>query len=194
MKKIPIKIIQVTSPGGDTKKGAILDSQYYFQMEEGSREKIQAFEKLYFDTVKKATKIMPKKKSNRKAFHYWKIGKLLFDFNNSIKNEFEITNFNQAIIRDFGLYSKRQTAAIIQFGKEFTEKDISDDVSFSHYLELLWIAHLLKENGVLEKEKKRLLKISKEKILPNRDEYRKELSKISAVLKKKSQQKINVKK
>ena len=58
---------------------------------------------------------MPKQKSERSPLHFWKIGKLLSDFNKSIKNEFEITNYNQAVIRDFGLYNKSVLGDILQF-------------------------------------------------------------------------------
>ena len=58
--------------------------------------KLKKFKKKYFDLIKKSTKIMPKEKSKRKASHFWQIGKLLYDFNKSIENEFEITNYQQA--------------------------------------------------------------------------------------------------
>jgi hypothetical protein len=108
---------------------------------------------------------------------------LLYDFNKSIESQFEITNFTQAVIRDFDLYGTRQTAAILQLGKEFSKKDISDNVSFSHYLELLFITKMLKENGLLEKEKERLLAMGQNNTLPTLLVYRKELRVISKKLK-----------
>ena len=182
MNKIPIKIVELSSPSGQTAIDVMIDV-YDFDDIENPQQKIKEFKKKYFDLIKKSQNIMPKEKSKRKPSHFWEIGKLLYDFNKSIENEFEITNFTQAVIRDFGLYGTRQTAAILQFGKEFSKKDISDDISFSHYLELLWMTKLLKVNGYLEKEKKRLLKMGKNDTLPNRDVYRKELSVISKKLK-----------
>ena len=43
---------------------------------------------------------MPKDKSKRKTSHFWKIGKLLYDFNKSIENEFE-KNYIKIQISDY---------------------------------------------------------------------------------------------
>jgi len=182
MKQIPVKIVEYTI-SGETRKNVMIDLMDTYEISGNVESKIKKFKKKYFDLIKKSTKIMPKEKSKRKPSHFWQIGKLLNDFHKSIENEFEITNFSQAVNRDFELYGTRQTAAILQLGKEFSKKDISDNISFSHYLELLWITKMLKENGLLEKEKKRLLKMGKNDTLPNRDVYRKELSIVSKTLK-----------
>lgn len=129
---------------------------------------------------------MPAKKRERKASHFWLIGKLLYDFNKSVSNEFEITNYNQAIIRDFGLYNRSHVGHMLQFGEFFSEKDISDSVPMSTYLELIWKANLLNEYGLLEKEKNRLLMMTKNKTLPPHKEYRLELNKISKNMKEKN--------
>jgi len=126
---------------------------------------------------------MPKKKTERKASHFWKVGKLLFDFNKSITNEFEITNYTQAIIRDFGLYDRSHVGHTLQFGEFFNEKDILDSIPMSTYLELIWKANLLKKRGILEKEKKRLLKRAKNKTLPPHKEYRVELNELTKPIK-----------
>ena len=125
---------------------------------------------------------MPKKKTDRKPSHFWKIGKLLYDFNKSIENKFEITNYQDAIKRDFALYRKRQIGLILQFGKEFKKKDISDSISFSHYIELIWHANMLKKLGKLTKEKKRLLEMAKNGTLSNAHVYSKDLDKITKPL------------
>jgi len=184
-KKIPIRISWIKNKDGFYEPEISLDIEDFFEFEGSISDAIVEFKKKYFTIVNRVSKIMPKNKSQQKASHYWKIGKLLHDFNNSIKNKFEIINFNEAIIRDFGLYGKRQTSAILQFGKEFEKKDISDSIPFSHYLELLWITSMLIEYGVFKKEKKRLLKMVKEQTLPNRNDYRKELSCLTNSLKKK---------
>ena len=182
MKQIPVKIVEYTI-SGETRKNVMIDLMDTYEISGNVENKIKKFKKNYFDLIKKSTKIMPKEKSKRKPSHFWQIGKLLNDFHKSIENEFEITNFSQAVNRDFELYGTRQTAAILQLGKEFFQKDISDTISYSHYLELIWVSKILKENGLLEKEKKRLLKMGKNDTLPNRDVYRKELSIVSKKLK-----------
>ena len=182
MNKIPIKIVELSSPSGQTAIDVMIDVYDYAAIDK-AQKKIKKFKKKYFDLIKKSQNIMPKEKSKRKPSHFWQIGKLLYDFNKSIQSQFEITNFTQAVIRDFDLYGTRQTAAILQLGKEFSKKDISDNVSFSHYLELLFITKMLKENGLLEKEKKRLLAMGQNDTLPTMLVYRKELRVISKKLK-----------
>ncbi len=184
MKKIPVKIVQY-SMSGQIRKNVMLDIFDTYEMEGNVEKKINNFKKKYFDIVKKAQEIMPKKKTDRKASHFWKIGKLLYDFNKSISNEFEITNYSKAIIRDFGLYDRSHVGHTLQFGEFFNEKDIVDSIPMSTYLELIWKANLLKDRGLLEKEKKRLLKRAKNKTLPPHKEYRIELNELTKLIKQK---------
>ncbi len=184
MKKIPVKIIEITSPSGKKAKDVMLDVYDYYEITGNVQEKIHGFKEKYFATVNEAIKIMPKKKSERKASHFWKIGKLLIDFNKSIENEFEITNFNQAIIRDFGLYNRSVVGHTLQFGDYFKQGDISDLISMSHYIELIWKANMLRDLGLFEKEKKRLLEMAKNNNLPPHKEYRNELNKLTEDVKR----------
>ena len=182
MMKIPVKIIEFAD-GDKMIQEVMIDLVDTIGLDGDPGKKLSNFRKKYFDLVKKAQSIMPKNKSKRKTSHFWKIGKLLYDFNKSIENEFEITNYQQAVIRDFGLYDRSQVGHIIQFGEFFKKKDISDEISMSTYLELIWKANLLKKAGNLEKEKKRLLRRAKDKTLSPHKEYRKELN---ALIKSKS--------
>jgi len=185
MNKIPVKIIEITSPSGQKAVEVMLDVFDYYEIKGSGQKKIKDFKKQYFEVVKKAKEIMPKKKTNRKASHFWKIGKLLYDFNQSISKDFEITNYNQAIIRDFGLYDRSHVGHTLQFGEFFEKNDISDSIPMSTYLELIWKANMLKEKGLLEKEKKRLLKRAKDKSLPPHKEYRIELNELTKPIKQK---------
>lgn len=179
--KIPIKIIQVETKG-KKKNVVILHSSDYFELKGDSTEKIKEFEKRYSELVKKVKEILPEEKSERKPSHFLKIGKMLYDFDKSIENTFEITNYRIAITRDFGLYRERMTGLIVQFGKEFTKKDILDSISFSHYIELIWHANMLIKLKLFESEKKRLLIMAKNKTLPNSHEYSKQLDKLTESL------------
>ena len=177
MKKIPVKIVQYTI-NEQIRKNVMLDMFDTYEIEGDIQKKVNDFKDKYFEIVDKAVEIMPKKNTERKASHFWKIGKLLYDFNKSIANEFEIKNYNQAIIRDFGLYDRSHIGHTMQFGELFNEKDISDSIPMSTYLELIWKANTLKEHGLLEKEKKCLLKMAKNKTLPPHKQYRVELNKL----------------
>jgi len=171
--KIPVKIIEFAD--GDKKiQEVMIDLIDTIGLDGDPGKKLSSFRKKYFALVKKAQKIMPKDKSKRKTSHFWKIGKLLYDFNKSIENEFEITNYQQAVIRDFGLYES-WLPRILKIGEFFTKNDISDNVPFSHYHELIDKIPIL-EKSSFGKEKKRLLKRAKDDTLPTTKEYRKELN------------------
>ena len=173
MQKIPVKIVELIAPGGKKSIEVMIDVYDYHGIED-PKEKIKQFKKMYFELVKKAQNILPKNESKRKSSHFWTIGKLLYDFNKSIENEFEITNYQQAVIRDFGLYES-WLPRILKIGEFFTKNDISDSVPFSHYHELIDKIPIL-EKSSFEKEKKRLLKRAKDDTLPTTKEYREELN------------------
>lgn len=153
MTKIPIKIVELTSPSGKSTVDVMIDVFDYEDIE-NAQKKIKNFKKEYFDIIKKVKEILPEKKSERKPSNFWKIGKILYDFDKSIENTFEITNYQDAINRDFSLYRKRMVGLLLQFGKEFVKTDVSDSISISHYIELIWHANMLIKLKLFEQEKK----------------------------------------
>jgi len=185
MTKIPVKIIEFLD--GDKKiQEVMIDLVDSIQIDGDPGEKIEQFRDKYFDLVEESRNIMPKDKSKRKASHFWKIGKLLVDFNKSIKNDFEITNFQQAVIRDFGLYNRSVVGHTLQFGEFFKKNEVLDLVPMSHYIELIWKANMLKELGLFDKEKKRLLDMARKNNLPPHKEYREELNNLAKPIKQKA--------
>ena len=172
--KIPVRITWMKNEKGIIESEVLISLDDVFSEGISISKKIEKFKKRYVELVKKSQKIMPKDKSKRKTSHFWKIGKLLYDFNKSIENDFEITNFQQAVIRDFGLYES-WLPRILKIGEFFTKNDIADSVPFSHYHELIDKIPIL-EKSAFEKEKKRLLKRAKDDTLPTSKEYRKELN------------------
>ena len=177
MTKIPVKIIELTAPTTGKKSIEVMIDVYDYHGIEDAQEKIKQFKKMYFELVKKAQKIMPKNKGKRKSSTLWKIGKLLYDFNKSIKNEFEITNYSSAIVRDFELSGQRSVRYILDFGEFFTESDISDLVPFSHYMILIDQKNFVGKSS-FQKEKNRLVEMAKNGTLPQRDKYRSEFKKL----------------
>jgi len=178
MERIPVKIIELTTPNGEKVKEIKLNIFDYYGIDGKIPVKIKKFKKQYFDLIEKSQNIMPKEKSKRKASHFWQIGKLLYAFNKSIESQFEITNYQQAVMRDFQLYSSSVVGHVIQFGEFFNKKDIVDTISMSHYLELIWKSSSLKKIKKLKIKKKILIKRAKEKTLPSHKEYRKELNQL----------------
>jgi hypothetical protein len=177
MKQIPVKIVEYTI-SGETRKNVMIDLIDTYEISGNVENKIKKFKKKYFDLIKKSEEIFPKEKSKRKPSHFWQMGKLLYDFNKSIEKEFKITNYQQAVIRDFSLYNRSVVGHVIQFGEFFNKKDIVDTISMSHYMELIWKSSLLQKMKKLEGEKKRLIKRANEKTLPPHKEYREELNEL----------------
>ncbi len=182
MEKIPVKIIQVTSPSGDTKKGVMLDSTYYFTMREDTRKKIKKLEKDYFDLVKKAEELfyggnIQKKRQNLPRVTSWQLGEMLRKFHNNTRNIFHITNYANALQRDFAL-SESYLRELMIFAKEFRKKDISENVPMAIYRALIWKRNQLEELGLLEQEKQKLIKRGKTKKFIGRENYKRELKEL----------------
>ena len=178
MEKIPVRIIQITSPSGDTKKGIMLDSSYYFAMIENTKIEIKKLEKKYFKTVEKAEKLFYKdgktKRQNLPSTTFWKLGDLLRKFYDKTSKKFFITNYASALERDFGL-TETYLRELIIFSKEFDLKDVSDNVPMAIYRALVWKRNQLDELGLLQQEKQKLIKRGKTKQFIGRENYKKEL-------------------
>ena len=174
--KIPIKIIQVTTKG-EKKNVVILHSTDYFDLKGDSTKKTKIFEKLYFETVEKAKEFIPRKGAKRSTSDFWKLSKLLLDLKKSTGNEFVITNFRNALQRDF-LFTGRYVDKILEFAQYYSKNEILDSISLSYYVELSQKKNKLDKLGIFEQEKKRLLKMGTEDILPGVMRYRQQLQKL----------------
>ena len=187
MKKIPVKIIEFAD--GDTMiQEVMIDLVDSMQLEGDPGKKIDKFRDKYFDLVKKAEKLFfdsNKEKTRTKNLSSktcWKLGNLFKKFNDDIKNDFEITNYAEALERDFGR-SSRYIRELIIFSEVFERNEVSDDIPMAIYRALVWKKIQLEEAGIFEQEKKRLIDMSKEKNCPGREEYKIEL--INAIKNKK---------
>lgn len=183
MKKIPVKIIEF-SDGGKKIQEVMIDLIDTMQIEGDPGKQTEKFRRKYFDTVKKAESLFYGKKLNQKKKYqnlpssvYWDLCILLNDFNKEIENDFEITNYIEAISRDFGL-SKDYISDMLTIVKIFNKNEINDSVPFSYYRALKRKYSELKQLGLFEKEKKRLNKMGKEDKLPGRENYKEELIEI----------------
>jgi len=186
--KIPVRIVQTQDIHGTKKISIMIDVVNYIDTGVNPEEKLGKFKKLYFDTVKSAKKLFfgttgeEKKYQDLPSSLYWKLGELLRKFNDAIENEFEITNYTEAISRDFGL-SKDYIYDLLTVVKFFKKNEILDSVYFSYYRALKRKRKELTRLGLFEKEKKRLNTLGKENKLPGREKYKKELI---AIIKKNS--------
>ena len=179
MEKIPVKIIMVTSPSGDTKKGVMLDSMYYFTIKQNYSEKIKKFEQNYFKSIiDDATKLFyndsNKKRSNLPSTIFWKLGKLFHKFNDSTSIEFYITNYANSLQRDFGL-TEPYIRELIIFSNKFKKKEVSDNIPMAIYRALIWKRNILNRLGLFEQEKQKLIQRGKTKQFIGREHYKREL-------------------
>ena len=180
MNKIPIKIVDLTSPSGQTAIDVMIDVYDYGDIE-NPQQKIKEFKKKYFDLVNEANELFFGKKNNvsktrkeKPSSLYWKLGNLLDNFNKEIKNDFEITNYTESLSRDFAL-SKDYHSDISTIIKIFKKNQILDSVPFSYYRALKRKRSDLVKLGLFDNEIKRLNKMGKENKLPGREKYKVEL-------------------
>lgn len=173
MEKFPIKIIETTTPAGEVIKEIMLDMSDYRDVRGDPLKKIQNFKKKYFAIIEKVKGLFDEGQTCPSSTYY-KIGLLLQEFNNEIKNEFEIKNYTEAISRDFGL-SRDYINDILIVVKVFKQNQIIDEIPFSYYRALKRKRSDLKKIGLFEKEIARLNKMGRDNKLPGREIYKTEL-------------------
>jgi hypothetical protein len=179
MEKIPVKIVELTSPSGKSAVDVMIDVYDYNEVE-NAQEKIQKFKKKYFALVKEAEKlffgsnIKKTRSKNMSSLACWKSGNLFRKFDSDIQNEFIITNYPVALERDFGR-SSPYIRELMTFSKLFKKKEILDSVPMAIYRALVWKKNQLDEIGILEQEKNRLIEMGKKYNVPGREEYKIEL-------------------
>ena len=84
MNKIPIKIVELSSPSGQTAIDVMIDV-YDFEGIENPQQKIKEFKKKYFELIEKTKKIMPEKRDDKLPSVYWKIGHFFKKFNRPLR-------------------------------------------------------------------------------------------------------------
>ena len=176
MKKIPVKIVEYTI-SGETRKNVMLDLMDTYEISGNVENKIKEFKKKYFKLVETAQNLMPKNRIDKIPSIYWKIGHLFKKFTDSATNQFEITNYNQALERDFGL-SSRYVHELIIFATLFKKNEIQNSISMSIYRAFVWKKNQLEEIGELKNEKLRLVKRAKNNESIKREDYKTELNKL----------------
>ncbi len=173
--KIPVRVIQASDSHGNKEIGVTLDISYYVDTDGDPSSQVEKFRKLYFNTLKKAKKLFKNQKSKRRTSkEYWKLSKLLQEFNDETENEFFITNYRNALERDFQI-TDSYIGVIFDFGKFFKEDEVLDEIPFSTYFELSLKTRQLDKLGLFEKEKTKLLNSAKKGIIPQHKQYRDEL-------------------
>ena len=179
MKKIPVKIIEFADEDNMIQE-VMIDLVDSMQLEGDPGKKIDKFRDKYFKLVEKAenlffsSNLKKTRSKNLSSSTCWKLGNLFRKFDDDIKNSFIITNYTEALERDFGR-SSRYIRELIEFSKLFKEKEILDSIPMATYRALVWKKIQLDKIGILEKEKNRLIEMGKSKHVLGREQYKIEL-------------------
>ena len=176
---MPVKIVQTQDKHGTKKISVMIDFSYIADSEYNLKNKLDDFKKMYFTMLDSAKKLFFGKSDGVKyqrlpSSTYWKLGKILESFNESIENDFLITNYYKAVSRDFGL-SQDYISDLFCIIKYFKEDEIIDSVYFSYYRALKRKRSILVSLGLFDQEKKRLNKLGAANNLPGREKYKKQL-------------------
>ena len=181
--KIRVEIAESDNKFSKSKIDIIMDVSNVITLGSEIRSKTRKFKKEYLKLIADAKKIAStknkkfKKKKKFSSLDWWNLGKLLDDFNKKIENEFVIKNYTQSICRDLEGFelSDTEVGVIRQFARYFTKDEVLEEISIAHYRDFTWKRNQLLEHGILDQEKNRLVKMGKEKKLPDHKKYRKEL-------------------
>lgn len=180
MKRIPVKIIEFPD-GENTIREIMIDLVDTMELEGDPGTKFESFRDKYFELVKEAQTLFygenqdkKRKRQTLPSSSYYELGELLRKFNSEIKNEFKITNYTEAISRDFGLSVDYHydISTIVQI---FKKNQILDSVPFSYYRALKRKRSDLRKINLFEQEIKRLNEMGDENKLPGREKYKVEL-------------------
>jgi hypothetical protein len=181
MTKIPVKIIQIQDIHGTKSTGVMIDFNYYFESRGNSNKKVEEFKELY-DKVVEEIRYLFYGKDNQKKYRnlpsslYYELATIIQQFNQKIEHEFFITNYDEALHRDFGL-SKDYIYDLRTIAQIFKKNEILDCVPFSYYRTLMRKKNQFDKYDRFNDEKKRLNEMGKNNKLPGRENYKKEINK-----------------
>ena len=175
--KIPVRIDWTKNSSGEYDVQIVMNSSDFFGTGTSIRSKIQRFKNKYLVLIEDSKKLAKTKNKKDRKFtskHWWRLGKLLNDFNQEIDGQFVISNYTEAISRDLQGFEMSDTEVSVacQFANYFKRDEISEKISIAHYREFCWKTNQLIDLNILEKEKENLLKMSENETLGNHKKYR----------------------
>ena len=182
--KIPVRITWMKNEKGIIESEVLIGLDDVFSEGISISKRIEKFKKRYYQFLSDVKKLA-KKNKQKKASDYWKLSRLLIEFNSKIEKEFFIINYIEAISKDMkGFHlSVTQVHTLFQFANYFKKNEIDDAISYSHYRELTDKRNLLVELDLFEREKKKLLELSDKGKLPShKPEYRNYLNEVTKLV------------
>ena len=175
LEKIPIRIDWSLDKSDNYQVEIVMNTSDFFSSGTEIRSKLKDFKEKYLKLIVDV-KELSKPGQRKKTSHYWKLSKLLVDFNKETENEFFITNYSDALARDLDGYnlSKTTLVCLFKFANYFTEDEILDVIPSTYYLRLVSMRNKLQRYNLFEQEKKKLFELGKKGKLPGTVTYTKD--------------------
>lgn len=175
--KIPVSISWIQHQDGKSEPEVSLGMDDFVEFDGSIVEALVKFKSDYQKLLKKAErlKIATKTKDSRKI---WMLCKVLSEFNEQLESSFIIQDSVETFSKDIHM-SIRYIRNCINFVKYFSYYDVSKKVPFTYYNVVTDFASGLKRLKLLKKEKQFLKKCGENNSLPNRQQYRNRLKKMT---------------
>ena len=149
MARIPVKLIRID---GITEVSMDLDDFESSGVEIGDNVKTL---KDGYDRLIAEVKPVLDRNGNPSTTERWRACRNLADFADR-HDKFDITNFPAACAKDMGLSGSFRL--MVSFGREFDEKEVLDSIPYTSYRVLILKMSELKQRGMFESEKARLIR------------------------------------
>ena len=175
--KTRVRIDWIADEGNNGDIEVMMDLEDFESSNTSIRKDIKYFKEQYLGAIKAAKEADPLNTAGKRGISTsdrWKACRTLANFNSIATNKFEITNYKEAYSRDFGL-PMRSIRTYLDFGGNFSEDEIIDDIPYSIYAEIVFRINSLRSKGIFDDEKKWLIQAAKSGKLPTRNEYRERL-------------------
>ena len=175
--RIPVSISWIQHQDGKLEPEVSLGMDDFVHFDGCIVEELVKMKKDYQKLLKKAErlKIATKTKDSRKI---WRLCKVLSEFNEQLESKFIIEDSVETFSKDIRM-SIRYIRNCIDFVKYFSYYDVSKKVPFTYYNVVTDFAHRLENLKLLKKEKQFLKKCGETNSLPDREQYRIRLRKIT---------------
>ena len=175
--RIPVSISCIQHQDGKLEPEVSLGMADFVHFDGCIVEELVKMKKDYQKLLKKAErlKIATKTKDSRKI---WRLCKVLSEFNEQLESKFIIEDSVETFSKDIRM-SIRYIRNCIDFVKYFSYYDVSKKVPFTYYNVVTDFAHRLENLKLLKKEKQFLKKCGETNSLPDREQYRIHLRKIT---------------
>jgi hypothetical protein len=175
--KIPVSISWIQHQDGKLEPEVSLGMDDFVHFDGCIVEELVKMKKDYQKLLKKAErlKIATKTKDSRKI---WRLCKVLSEFNEQLESKFIIEDSVETFSKDIRM-SIRYIRNCIDFVKYFSYYDVSKKVPFTYYNVVTDFAPRLENLKLLKKEKQFLKKCGETNSLPDREQYRIRLRKIT---------------